>query len=187
MWRKRPPNPKQKTNLIVISDLRAATVARALRVHLWKSKPAGEMRIALSHGFAECLTTLGEYDNNGAGIGARIYSGHTASCPESTGRIPQGEDGMDLEKDNFEDDNELSGLEEDDELGGEVVETEEEELIIGEEEPEKPAPAARPAAPKPAAKKPAKKAAKAKPKPKAKAKPKKAAKKKPAKKKGRRR
>ncbi len=46
---------------------------------------------------------------------------------------------MDL-KDNFEDDNELSGLEEDDELGAEVVETEEEELIIGEEEPE-PAPA----------------------------------------------
>jgi len=32
---------------------------------------------------------------------------------------------MDLKKDNFEDDNELSGREEDDELGGEVVETEE--------------------------------------------------------------
>ena len=58
---------------------------------------------------------------------------------------------MDLEKDNFEDDNELSGLEEDDELGGDVVETEEEELIIGEDEPEStPAAAPRPAAPKPA-------------------------------------
>ena len=43
--------------------------------------------------FAECLTTLGECDNNTAGIGAGIYSGHTASCPELTGRIPQGEDG----------------------------------------------------------------------------------------------
>ena len=60
---------------------------------------------------------------------------------------------MDLDKNNFEDDNELSGLEEDDELGGEVVEAEEEELIIGEEEPETAAPAARPAAPKPVAKK----------------------------------
>jgi hypothetical protein len=139
------------------------------------------------------LTTPGEYDNNGAGIGAGIYSGRTASCPETSGRIPPGEDGMDL-KDNFEDDNELSGLEEDDELGAEVVETEEEELIIGEEEPEPaPAPLARPVAPKPA-KRPAKKASKKKAK---KAKPKKKAakkksgkkggKKKAARKKGRRR
>src|SRR6266478_2189965 len=135
-------------------------------------------------GLAECLTTPGECDNNGAGIGARIYSGRTASCPKTSGRIPPGEDGMDLEKDNFEDDNELSGLEEEDELaGGEVVETEEEELMIGEEEPETaPAPAARPAAPRPAAKKPAKKAAKKKA-----GKRKKAGKKKAARKKGKRR
>src|SRR5258707_6283500 len=125
-------------------------------------------------GSAECLTTPGECDNNGAGFGARIYSGRTASCPKTSGRIPPGEDGMDLEKDKFQDDNELSGLEEDDELaGGEVVETEEEELMIGEEEPETaPAPAARPAAPSPAPKKPAKKAPKKKAK---KAKPKKKA------------
>jgi hypothetical protein len=120
---------------------------------------------------------------------------------DASGGILPGEDGMDLEKDNFEEE-ELSGLEEDDELPGDadVVETEEEELIITDEEPEEaPAPAARPAprtasksaAAKPAAKKPAKKApptkakkaAKAKPKPKPKAK-KKAAKK-PAKKKRR--
>ena len=76
---------------------------------------------------------------------------------------------MDLEKDNFEED-ELSGLEEDGELGGEdVVETEEEELIIGgdeegDEEPaEAPAPkakATKPAPVKPAAKSAPKAAAK---------------------------
>jgi len=89
---------------------------------------------------------------------------------------------MDLEKDNFEEENELTGLEEDDELGdaAEVVETDEEELIIGDEEPDEdaPAPAAKPApkvAPKPAAKATVKAAAKPAPK--------KAAKKKPAKKK----
>ena len=70
---------------------------------------------------------------------------------------------MDFEKDNFEDDNELSRLD-DEELAGEteeIVETEEEELVIVGEEPEEEAPAAKPA-PKPAAKKPAKKAAKKK-------------------------
>jgi hypothetical protein len=36
-----------------------------------------------------------------------LVSGRTASCPDTSGRIPAGEDGMDLEKDNFEDDNEL--------------------------------------------------------------------------------
>jgi hypothetical protein len=148
--------------------------------------------LLLLSSLAERLTTPGECDNNGAGIGARVYSGRTASCPVVSGRIPAGEDGMDLEKDNFEDDNELSGLEEDDELAvGEVVETEEEELIIGEEEPETvAAPAARPAAPRPAAKKPAKKAPKKKAKkakPKKKAAKKRAAKKKPAKKKGKKR
>src|SRR5258708_14335171 len=104
----------------------------------------------MSRSLAERLTTLGECDNNGAGIGARIYSGRTASCPEPSGRIPPGEDGMDLEKDNFEEDNELAGLEEDDELTGEVVETEEEELIIGKEEPDTaPPPAPRPPAASP--------------------------------------
>jgi hypothetical protein len=80
-------------------------------------------------------------------------------------RVPRGEDGMDFEKDNFEDDNELSRLEDDEELGGEtheIVETEEEELVILGEEPEEVAPAPKPA-PKPAAKKkPARKAAKKK-------------------------
>src|SRR5260370_37716392 len=67
-------------------------------------------------GLAECLTTPGECDNNGADIGARIYSGRTASCPKTSGRIPPGEDGMDLETDNFEDDNQLSMMEEEDEV-----------------------------------------------------------------------
>src|SRR3984893_19539544 len=90
----------------------------------------------------ERLTTLREYDNNGAGLGAGIPV--PGRCSDSNpirraryiGKIPLGEDGMDLEKDNFEEDNELSGLEEDDELGGDAAEVEEEELIIGEEEPE---------------------------------------------------
>src|SRR5437667_10648038 len=81
---------------------------------------------------------------------------------------------MDFEKENFEDDNELSPLEDEEELGGEsqeIVETEEEELAIVGEEPEeevpapRPAPAARPAPKKAAAKK------KAAPKKKPKAKP----------------
>ncbi len=83
---------------------------------------------------------------------------------------------MEIEKDNFEDDNELSRLEDDEELAGEteeIVETEEEELVIVGEEPEEETPAPKPAA-KPAGKKPAKKAAKKKP-----AKKKKAAKSKP--------
>ena len=79
--------------------------------------------------------------------------------------IPAGEDGMDFEKDNFEDDNELSRLENDEELGGEteeIVEAEEELVIVGEEpEQESAAPASKPAS-KPAARKRAKKAAKKK-------------------------
>ena len=70
---------------------------------------------------------------------------------------------MDFEKENFEDDSELSPLE-DEELGGdadEIVETEEEEMVISEE-PEEEAPAAKPA-PKPAAKKAAKKKQRRKP------------------------
>jgi hypothetical protein len=78
---------------------------------------------------------------------------------------------MDFEKDNFDEETELSPLE-DEELGDDgdaLVETEGEELIIGEEEPEEAPAATKAVAPKPAAKKVA-------------AKPKKAAKKKPAKK-----
>ena len=73
---------------------------------------------------------------------------------------------MDFEKDNFDDETELSPLE-DEELGGEpdsLVETEEEELIITGEEPEEEAvqkPAAKPAAKK-AAPKPKKAAKKVK-------------------------
>src|SRR6516165_12626723 len=84
--------------------------------------------------------------------------------PDTSGKIPPGEDGMDFEKDNFDEETELSPLE-DEELaddGEGLVETEEEELIIGEEEPEEaPAPAKKVAAPKPAAKKAAAKPKKA--------------------------
>ncbi len=64
---------------------------------------------------------------------------------------------MDIEKDGFEDDNELSRLE-DEELGAETEEVveEEEELVIVGEEPEEVVPAPKPAS-KPAAKKRAKK------------------------------
>ena len=106
--------------------------------------------------------------------------------PDTSGKIPPGEDGMDFDKDNFDDETELSPLEEE-ELGGEtegLVETEEEELIITEEEPAEAAPKPKPAkkaAPKKAAAKkaPAKKAKAAPKKKKAAKKPvKKAAKKK---------
>ena len=56
---------------------------------------------------------------------------------------------MDFEKDNLEDDNELSRLEDDEELGGEteeIVETEEEELVIVGDDSEEEAPAPKPAA-----------------------------------------
>ena len=55
---------------------------------------------------------------------------------------------MEIEKDNFEDDNELSRLEDDEELAGEteeIVETEEEELVIVGEEAEEETPAPKPA------------------------------------------
>ena len=116
---------------------------------------------------AECLTTSGECDNNGARGGAaferalaRRATHGPVFCPDP--KIPPREDGMDIEKDGFEDDNELSRLE-DEELGGETEEIveEEEELVIVGEEPEA-APAPKPAA-KPAAKKRAKKAGKKKP------------------------
>jgi hypothetical protein len=143
---------------------------------------------------AERLTTLIEYDNNGSRTGWRFGKLRPEQlrvdplCNRGP-KIPPGEDGMEIEKDNFEDDNELSRLEDDEELPGEteeIVEAEEEELVIVGEEPEEEAPAPKPA-PKPAAKKPAKKAAKKKAAPKKKtkkSKPKKKAAKKKAKKAG---
>ncbi|HXM95526.1 MAG TPA: hypothetical protein VOA64_14940 [Candidatus Dormibacteraeota bacterium] len=88
---------------------------------------------------------------------------------------------MKFEKDNFEEDNELSPLEEeDDAVDGDVVEVEEEELLITAEEPEGSMPVAKP--PARSAAKPARKKASKPGKKKASKKPKKAAKK--AKKKG---
>jgi hypothetical protein len=138
------------------------------------------------------LTTHGEYDNYGSRAGWSFRKLRPAQRPVDPlckwgPKIPPGEDGMEIEKDNFEDDNELSRLEDDEELVGEaeeIVETEEEDLVIVGEEPEEEAPAPKPA-PKPAAKKPAKKAAKKKTAAKKKAKkskPKKKATKKKAKK-----
>jgi len=137
------------------------------------------------------LTSSNEYDNKQRREGGVSFenSGQKSKLltRASTGyEIPPGEDGMDFEKENFEDDNELSRVEEDEELGGEsqeMVETEEEELAIVGEEPEEEAPAPRPApAARPAPKKAEKK--KAAPKKKAKAKPRKKAVKKPARKTG---
>jgi hypothetical protein len=114
------------------------------------------------------LTTPDECDNNGARALAvleessgRKRNGKLHSLPRP--KIPPREDGMDIEKDSFEDDNELSRLE-DEELGGETEEIveEEEELVIVGEEPEPAAPAPKPAA-RPAGKKRAKKAGKKKP------------------------
>jgi hypothetical protein len=119
----------------------------------------------------------------------RPFCGRTG--PDTSGKFPPGEDGMDFDKDNFDDETELSPLEEE-ELGGEtegLVETEEEELIVTEEEPEEEAPKpAKKAAPKKAAAKkaPAKKAKKAAPKKKAAKKPAKKAAKKATKKKKKR-
>ncbi|HEX2714657.1 MAG TPA: hypothetical protein VHM88_20885 [Candidatus Acidoferrales bacterium] len=96
---------------------------------------------------------------------------------------------MDFEKDNFEDENELSRLEDDEELGGEtqeIVEAEEEELAIVGEEPDEQAPAPRPA-PNPAAKRPAAKKKAARRKKAKKARPKKKAAKKRARKQAKRR
>jgi len=113
------------------------------------------------------------------------------SGPDTSGKIPPGEDGMDFDKDNFDDETELSPLEEE-ELGGEtegLTETEEEELIISEEEPaEEAAKPPKKAAPKKAAAKkaPAKKAKTAAKKKKAAKKPVKKAAKKAAKKKKKR-
>jgi hypothetical protein len=133
------------------------------------------------------LTLPAEYGTNATVVFAALAAFLSPRRPRYVGQqIPPGEDGMDFEKDNFDDETEISPLE-DEELGGEtdgLVETEEEELIIGEEPEEeaapKPAvkPAVKKAAPKPkkaAAKKaPAKKAKKAAPKKKAAKKAKKA-------------
>jgi hypothetical protein len=122
------------------------------------------------------LTLVLEYDTNAQGQSGLVGSNRKKSRSDGLEKIPPGEDGMDFEKDHFDDENELSPLE-DEELGGdadEVVETEEEEMVIAEEPGEEPAaPPARPA-PKPAGKTPAKK--------KAGKKAKKVAKRKPAKK-----
>jgi hypothetical protein len=140
------------------------------------------------------LTLPAEYGTNATVVLPRERPDCGCAGPDTSGKkIPPGEDGMDFEKDNFDEETELSPLE-DEELGedGEgLVETEEEELIISEEEPEAAAPAKKVPAPKPAAKKaapkpkkaaakktPAKKAKKAAPKKKAAKKGKKPAKKK---------
>jgi hypothetical protein len=94
--------------------------------------------------------------------------------------IPRGEDGMDFEKDAFEDDNELSRMEDEEEGpggAGELIETEEEEVLMTEEPVAVP-PASKPARKKKAKKKAKKAAKKSKPKKKGKAKGKKKAKKK---------
>src|SRR6516162_106774 len=132
-----------------------------------------------------------EWDNKASGRRA-VLSGLPNRVKQLVPKERPGEERMDLEKDQFEDDDELSRGEEDEELGGEaegVVEEEEEEGLAIDEEPAEEAeeePAARPApkaapkkaaAPKAKAKKPAKKATKAPKAKKAKAKPKKAAKK----------
>src|SRR6266851_813397 len=129
---------------------------------------------------AEPLTTPSEYGNNGARAGwcfLELRPQERPTDPFSRGpEIPAGEDGMDFEKDNFEDDNELSRLENDEELGGET-----EEIVEEEPEEESAAPASKPAS-RPAARKRAKKAAKKKAAPRKKAK-----KAKPKKKRGKKR
>ena len=82
--------------------------------------------------------------------------------PRTSGKqVPPGEERMNLEKDQFEEDDELSRLEDDEDLGGDAEATVEEEEILIVEEPGddgEEAPAAK-AAPKKAPKPPAKKAA----------------------------
>jgi hypothetical protein len=135
---------------------------------------------------SESLTLPAEYDTNATVVCRACGWLIAAPAPTRRAKIPPGEDGMDFEKDNFEDETELSPLE-DEELGGDgdgLVETEEEELIISEVEPEEeavPKPAAKPAS-KPAAKKVAPKPKKAAVKKAPAKKAKKAGAKKPAKK-----
>src|SRR5215467_9667861 len=78
-----------------------------------------------------------------------MFGTSAVPCPDTSGETLPGEDGMDLEKDHFYDETELSPLEEE-ELGGdtdEVVETEEVDLIIADEgDDEEGATAAKPAA-----------------------------------------
>jgi hypothetical protein len=117
------------------------------------------------------LTSTAEWDNKSQGQ-ADVGSGW-CSVPKTPGKVePPGEESMEFEKDQFEEDDELSRLE-DDELGGdgEGITEEEEEILVVEEEPneegeeepaEKATPKAAPkkAAPKKVAKKAPKKAAK---------------------------
>jgi len=57
------------------------------------------------------LTTLRECDNNGKALERNLKTPADAAIPtrfvgpDTSGKIPPGEDGMDLEKDNFEEDN----------------------------------------------------------------------------------
>jgi hypothetical protein len=82
------------------------------------------------------LTSTLEWDNK-AKDGAAVFSGRREVKTERRGRRlrrkPPGEESMDFEKDQFEEDEELSRLEEDDELGGETIVEEEEEEILSVE------------------------------------------------------
>src|SRR5260370_27546807 len=96
-WHKPLPNQKQRTNPCIFNILQDMPRRAALRENE-AARQQGARRVLRN--FAECVTTHSEYDNNRAGIGARIYSGHTASCPRYRGGFPPGEDGTELEKDN---------------------------------------------------------------------------------------
>src|SRR5271165_2454114 len=125
---------------------------------------AGEILAEERVSRAERLTSTLEWDNKAQGRSAVISGCRSLTVTfKSTGKkLPPGEESMDFEKDQFEDDEELSRLEEDDELGGETIIEAEEEILTVEEEPAEEAEqetAARPA-PKATAKKPAPKAAK---------------------------
>jgi hypothetical protein len=142
---------------------------------------------------AECLTTLRECDNNGSRINWLFQSPAAILTGGVFSPVRFREDGMDFEKDNFEEDNELAPLEEE-EAGDvdEVVGVEVDEIVAdddADEEPEMPkrgsagAPSGR-AASKPPARKPARKAARKAPRKKAAVKKGKSAKKSAGKKSG---
>ena len=96
------------------------------------------------------MTSMLEWDNKASGRRA-VLSG--LRNKQLVTKEPPREERMDFEKDQFEDDDELSRLEEDEELGGEaesVIEEEEEEILAIDEEPAEEAeeatrPAAKPA------------------------------------------
>src|SRR5260370_33863895 len=78
-WHKPLPNQNQRTNPCIFNILQDMPRRAALRENEAARQQGGRRALRL---FAECLSTYSEYDNNGAAIGARIYSRHTASCPE---------------------------------------------------------------------------------------------------------